>query len=201
MINEIAVFKQAILAYQIQISDEEWERFLPLLTVVHYRKKEVIFSDTEISRDILYIVEGIAASEYQNEGEYVISRFFLSGNLCTNVISAIYETYATDRMIALTPLKGIIIPFKLFMEFYLRSGTIGIFFREKLLQVIVEDKNIISMKTVGDIKTIYTFLQENYPQIIKEIPAKYIAKFIGVTPVGLSRFLSQQLKQKNDQKT
>ena len=200
MTNEIEILRNAINTFQVQISDQEWRSIASQLQIRHFRKKDVIISDTEISKDVLYITDGIAASEYQNDGDYVISRFFLKGNLCTNVISAFYETYATDRLIALTPLKGVLIPFKLFKKLYLHSHTVGVFFREKLLQNLVENKNIISMKTVGDIGTIYSFLQENYPQIIREIPSKYIAKFIGVTPVGLSRFLSQELRQKNDQK-
>ena len=77
------------------------------------------------------------------------------------------------------------------MDAYLHDEKIGGFFRMKILEHLIEAKNFISIKTSTNTEVQYSFLESNYPEIIKHTPSKYIAAFIGITPEALSRFLKQ----------
>ncbi|MEM6817094.1 MAG: hypothetical protein AAF600_22330, partial [Bacteroidota bacterium] len=59
-------------------------------------------------------------------------------------------------------------------------------------EILLEDKQFMSMKTVSGLKPKLTFLQEDYPEVILDAPWKYIANFMGVTPEWLSRNLQKK---------
>ncbi|MEO0727843.1 MAG: Crp/Fnr family transcriptional regulator [Bacteroidota bacterium] len=172
----------------------EWEAFSSQLSVRTASKRELIFRQTDICDSVIYILEGIAASEYNEEDKFIISRFFQSGNLCSNMISAVSKTFASDNVIAITNVKYVAMPFDYFMDLYLHSDRLGVFLRKKILEHLIEAKNIISIKTASVTEVQYSFLEENYPEIIAKTPSKYIAAFIGITPEALSRFLKQRIK-------
>jgi CRP-like cAMP-binding protein len=172
--------------------DAEWNEFSSKLSINEASKREIIFRQTDICDKVIYILEGIAASEYNVEDKQIISRFFQNGNLCSNMVSAVSKTIQPDNVIAITHVKYIEIPFDYFIELYLNSHKIGIFFRKKIIEHLIEAKNFISIKTSTITETQYAFLEKNYPSIIKNTPSKYIAAFIGITPEALSRFLKQR---------
>jgi len=161
-----------------------------------YSKKSIIFSQTDLCDEVLFICDGIIASEYNLEdGKNVISRFFIENNLCTNLISTMTKTNSLDSIVAITDVSAISIPLKIFYQYYLDDGGIGKYFRIKLLDNLLEAKSLISIKTVSKTEEKYEFLEKKYPIALQFIPAKDIASFMGITPEGLSRFLKKRYKK------
>ena len=191
--NDILLaFKKEVLRYYPKLSEEEWNAFQHLIVPMIYKKGAVIFPQTEVCKQVLFITEGLTASEYHSATASSITRFFKSNGLCTNVLSLFYEAVNDDRVFAITQVKGILIPKDVFLEYYLHSEGIGLYFRQRLLEVIIEDKKFITTKTIGGVKAQLSFLQEEYPEVILETPWKYIANFMGVTPAWLSRVLKKE---------
>ncbi len=192
-ISHLDVLKQEINSYQIRLMDAHWQEYATHFSERAFKKRDDIFKQTEVCRSILYITEGIAASQYIDDGETVITRFFRKGNFCANLISAAYSTLGSDNVIAITDVKGICMPFRLFQELYFHSNTLGLFIRKKMLENNIEAKNFISIKTISNIEKKYHFMEEHYPEIIRNTPSKYIANFFGITPEWLSRFLKNRM--------
>ncbi|HAA12611.1 MAG TPA: hypothetical protein DCE41_13325 [Cytophagales bacterium] len=170
----------------------EWDEFLSHLELKMATKREIIFRQTDICDSVIYILEGIAASEYNKDDKVVISRFFQPGNLCTNLESVTSKTIQSDNVIAITNVRYVVMPFDYFMNLYLYSDKVGIFLRKKILEHLMEAKSFINIKTSTVTEVQYSFIEENYPEIIERTPSKYIAAFIGITPEALSRFLKQR---------
>jgi hypothetical protein len=122
------------------VPDAKWNRFVEQTTELSVKKNVVILRQTEICREVLYITDGIAASEYVVEGRNIISRFFQKGNICTNLISATTARPDCDDLISITPLQAISVPFDIFIAYYHGTSFISRFVREKILQTIFEDK-------------------------------------------------------------
>lgn len=53
--------------------DSEWKGFSSQLSVHTASKREIIFRQTDICDRVIYILEGIAASEYNEEDKFIIS--------------------------------------------------------------------------------------------------------------------------------
>jgi CRP-like cAMP-binding protein len=173
--------------------DTEWKEFSSHLTVNTASKRKIIFRQTDVCDSVIYILKGVAASAYNEEGKITISRFFQAGNLCSNMVSAVSKTIESDSVIAITNVKYVAMPFDYFMNLYLYSDKIGVFFRKKILEHLIDAKNFISIKTSATTEVHYSFLEKQYPEIIAKVPSKYIAAFIGITPEGLSRFLKHRI--------
>lgn len=187
------VLKQEIQAYHIRLLDSHWDELSDNFSERIFKKRSDIFKQTEVCQSILYVTEGIAASQYIDDGETVITRFFRKGNFCTNLVSASSNSLGSDNVIAITDVKGICMPFRIFHKLYLHSNTLGLFIRKKMMENNIEAKNFISIKTISNIEKKYQFLEEHYPEIIRDTPSKYIANFFGITPEWLSRFLKNRM--------
>lgn len=194
MSHQLHILKKEIETYQVELAPNEWGQLISNFKVVHFKKREIIFKQTEVCKKILFITQGIAASDYQDDGNKIISRFFKKGNFCTNLISAEYQELASDNVVAITDVVGVLMPYPFFIQQFLNSPTFGVFTRKKFLELHIEAKHFISIKTFSDTRKKYEFLEEKYPEVIKETPSKYIAEFLGITPEWLSRFLKKRYK-------
>ena len=163
--------------------DTEWKVFSSQLSVHTASKREIIFRQTDICDRVIYILEGIAASEYNQEDKFIISRFFQPGNLCSNMISAVSKDFCkSDNVIAITNMKYVAMPFDYFMNLYIYSDKIGIFLRKKILEHLIEAKNIISIKTSSVTEVQYSFMEENYPETIAKYAFKIYSSFYWYYP-------------------
>ena len=64
----------------------------------------------------------------------------------------------------------------------------------KTIRLEREPQNI-SSKTLFTNEALDQFIRETYPEIIRRVPSKYIAQFIGITPESYSRLLKRQLQK------
>jgi len=192
--NQLHEFKAEIASYGVSIPDEEWHHLLDLIEVKTAKKKEVIFSQTNLCNHVIYLMSGITATIYLYDDKEVITRFFQKGNFNTNIVSAESKSIESDILVAVTDIEYLLFPFSFFLNSFFHSNTFGLFVRKKLMKMIIENKKNMTIKTINDTELKYQFLEENYPDIIKHTPSKYIAKYLGVTPEGYSRFLSSRRK-------
>ncbi|MEM9361418.1 MAG: hypothetical protein AAGA43_02235 [Bacteroidota bacterium] len=185
----IKFFKEELDKYAENSIEEEWREFKQHLKIVSYEKGSVIFPHSKVCVDMLFISKGIVVTEYFNENEQTITRFFRSKNLCSNISSFLTRKVVNDVVSAVTYTEGILIPQVLFNKSYLYSNGIGLYFRKRLLENLLEDKMFISIKAMG-IDTKLDFLYSQYPEIINQVSWKKIANFLGVTPQWLSKKLN-----------
>ena len=190
----IEFFKRELDKYVEKSIDEEWKEFKLRLKQVSFKKGSVIFPHSKVCLDMLFISKGIVVTEYFNENEQTITRFFKSKNLCSNISSFLTRSIENDVVSAVTDSEGVYKPHKLFNHFYLYSDGIGLYFRKRLLENLLEDKMFISIKAMG-IDSKLDFLYSEYPEIINEVSWKKIANFFGVTPQWLSKKLSERRYQ------
>ena len=186
--------KNEVSNYGVLVSDEEWKDLSFFIKRRTAKKRAVIFKQTEICNHVIMLVKGITASVFSYDGKEVITRFFQEGNFSSNIVSAEGKKLASDSLIAITDIEYYEIPFDRFIDLYLHSDTFGLFIRKKLIENSIENKRFTTIKTISETETRYLFLIRRYPLLIKEIPSKYIAKFLGLTAEGFSRFLSNRKK-------
>ncbi|WP_299218650.1 cyclic nucleotide-binding domain-containing protein [uncultured Aquimarina sp.] len=191
MEDSIELFKNEIYNYTDASFEEEWSTFKLGLKSVSYKKGDVIFPRSKVCTEMLYITEGIVVTEYFNKNEQTITRFFRPKNLCSNISSFLTNEVVNDLVSAVTDVKGVMIPQSLFNESYLYSNGIGLYFRKRLMENLLEDKMFISIKAMG-IDTKLDFLYSKYPEIIKQVSWRKIANFLGVTPEWLSKTLKKR---------
>lgn len=186
-------FLNDIRFHSNNLQSEEILKISSKCETVTYKKNETIFSSTKVCRQLFFITDGIAASEYINEDKAVISRFFTPNTICSNIKSLAEEVVHTDRLLAVTDMTGVLIPQDMFSKtYFVGTCNMGLYFRKKMMMALLADKDFISIKTLAGVEYQLSFLQRNYPEIILNVPWKYIASFMGVSPSWLCRTLKKK---------
>jgi len=174
----------------ILVPPAEWEHFALNCSPANYKKKEIIFDTDVVSDKMLFVTNGVSASQYAHpNGQMIIDRFFEFGDFCTTVRSAWRTEPSEDQIIALTPVQGVLIPMTRWRNEYLRGGAIGEYIRIKIFQTLLFDADVIRVKSLNRTHESYAFLKERQPGVLQGVAQKDIAQFLGITPEGLSRFL------------
>lgn len=170
----------------------DWAATLPRLAPFHAARRTVILPRHSVGDRLVFIARGIACSEQLDpDGGVTIARFFEPGQFCANLTSALTGALAEDEVSAVTEVEGIAVPFDLFVEEYLHGRTIGLYFRHKVVETLHADKELLCAKTATSTEARYRALETLYAEVTDRVPDHLVARAIGITPQGLSRFLRQ----------
>ncbi|MEM1180274.1 MAG: hypothetical protein AAGM22_18165 [Acidobacteriota bacterium] len=172
-----------------------WARLKAECSVVEFPRRAEIFPIGIIPREILFVASGVAAATFLAEdGTVYIYRFFEPGHLCTAISSAWRHEPTADAIVAATEVRGLLIPLETWKRHYSREGLLGDYFREKLIETLLFDKDIILTKTSKSTEAAYSLLEVQQPEVLRQVPQKLVAQFLGLTPEGMSRFLRNREK-------
>lgn len=171
--------------------DKEWNDLLRNSTVKSFKKNEIILKKNFRYTDVLFVAEGILASEFTINEKTVIGRFFRTGNLCTNFDSLLHQTVSRYQIVSVTPCTVVSIASSDFMEYYNNGISVGKIIRNTVLEIIAEDIMITDVKLLYGKNEMIEFIRSHYPDIARNVPYKYIAQFLGITPEAYSRILKQ----------
>ena len=186
----IAVLHQDIRDRAGQDALDDWHRIKPKLTECAHPAKAVIMSAAHLADRMVFVSDGIVASEQvYPDAAAGIARFFERGHFCTNLTSAWRRDLGDDTLVAITAMQGVIVPLDVFMQEYLHGSAFGLYLRLKAMDALAFDKEVMCAKTLTGSEARYRFLEAQHDQVIAQVPAKDIARFMGMTPQGLSRFL------------
>ncbi|MEM9393019.1 MAG: hypothetical protein AAGA38_04120 [Pseudomonadota bacterium] len=176
--------------FSIALSETETLALRNCAVEVAHNAGSVILTQTSVADRIIFLTEGIAASEQTwIDGNTTIARFFEPPDLCTNVTSAWTGQIASDELLAVTDVKGLSIPLSFFMKEYLSGGAFGIYLRHRMMEAHLFAKELVCAKTSGNTETRQRFLETHHQNVLDLVPQKDIAKFLGIMPQSLSRFL------------
>lgn len=203
MATPLSILQKDIEEADISLSISQLRACLGDFKEEMYQPKDVISrrrvdGDFPISSQyMLYLTSGITAAEITgNEGQRVIPRFHEPGDISAPLPKLIPKVSQCagiigddSSIIAITPVKGLLIPLENWHREYLRGGAFGEFVRYKMFEGYQFNAAISHVKSLNRTAESYNFLRTYQPNILKNVPQKIIARFIGITPEGLSRFL------------
>lgn len=191
--NAIQVLKKDIEQYGVSLNDTDYAEIQKVSFECAFPMGDVILSRVRVEDHWLFLTRGIVASEQSTlGGDALIARFFEAGHLCANLTSAWARELDTDDLIAITNVEGVLLPHNLFREQYLRGNGFGEYLRLKTMETLMFDKDILCAKTSNNTEVRYGFLEHNYKEVVRRASQKDLARFVGVTPQGLNRFLKNR---------
>lgn len=171
--------------------DKEWRGLLENAEVKTYKKNEAILKQHLRFTDVLFVAEGILASEFTMKDKTVIGRFFTPGNLCANFDSLLNQTVSQYQVVSMTSCRVIAISAAQFMEYYYNGSSVGKVLRKIVLEIITEDIWMTNIKLMYQKPEMIAFMQQHYPEVVRDVPYKYVALFLGITPEAYSRILKK----------
>lgn len=178
----------SLISSLIQIDDNEKYFYSGLIALKKFKKGEMLLHAGEICRNIFFVNKGICRTFFVNcKGEENTFHFTLENGFVTDYDSFLNLKPAYFSIQALESVEAVVMTYQTVHDGYknLREGEkLGRMLAEKYMFIFAD--KIKSIYTL-DPKTRYKNLNLQYPNILQRVPQHYIASYLNITPVHLSR--------------
>ena len=179
---------RTLISQYIEINDDEWKHFTSMLQFKEVRKNEIILSEGSSTTNIYFVLNGVLRTYFVNsDGEE--KTFFFS---IENFFAADYESFLKGSksrytIQALEDASIVIVSLDMLKNIYktLRYG-------DKLGRIFAEKYFFLWSDRIQDIYMLtplerYNNMRHQFPDILQRVPQHYIASYLNITPVHLSR--------------
>lgn len=169
-----------------KLSEKDRDAIGAICSIKQVQKLEVIESVGSTSNTIYFLKSGLARIYYYKEEIEITEFFALTGNLIARVQSLLTNTPSYKAIQMLEPGELIAINATQFFQLFDHSPKIERLFRLLLQASYLDTVERIESIQFHSAKERYAALQ-NQTEIIQKVPLKYIASYLGITQVSLSR--------------
>lgn len=182
----LALLSQTLGSY-IQLTPTEFDIIAKRITFRHFEKGELLTAEGEIDQYLNFIIDGVTRSFFFQHDNEISLEFFFPGSFITSYISFYTQIPSAHAIEAFTPLTCLRIrrdDFLLIEQEFpqlhkLTQHFSGMMFRKNADRV----RDLLSLSATER----YQKLLEAHPQYVREIPLKYLASYLNITPESLSR--------------
>lgn len=185
----------AIMDKKLELTAEEKEIFFKNMTLLQLRKGDFLFKEGEEIKYSYIVVDGLLRS-LNNHNNKEVTRMFYKGNEAIADYPAIsnFESASYDIQ-AIKPSKVLAFPIdnqRKLLKISIKYQNLFIKRLNNLLKIKFQ-RELHFMAYNGEERL--NAFKENHPDFFEMIPDLYIASYLGITPVQLSR-LNNKKKEK-----
>lgn len=178
----------------IRLTEEEEAVVLSKLRPVKLKRREHLLKQGTVARDLAFVIQGcLRAYALDDNGFEHILQFAPAGWWISDMSSVISRRDSLLNVDAIKPSEVLLLS---------REDQLSLFDDvpklERYFRVLTENGLVSSrMRLIENLSLTarqrYQRFCQTYPNLINEIPQKYIASFIGVTPEFLSKIRGEKL--------
>jgi len=169
-----------------KLSDVEKQKIKSVCSVIKMNKNEIIEATDSIATKLYFLQSGVVRIFYYKDGIDVTEFFAFEGNLVARVQSILTKKRSAKSIQMLEAGELVAIDAAQFFQLCNDSRSI-----ERLYRLILEDSYLSVVDRVesiqfNSVQERYTALLEHH-ELFQKVPLKYIASYLGITQVSLSR--------------
>jgi CRP-like cAMP-binding protein len=169
------------------ITDQDWRLFEKRLVYKEFSKNEILLHAGDIEQYIYFMTEGITRIfQHKNDTEYTL-RFNFPISAFNSYVSFISQTPSLISVETLTSIKVFRMSYQNMQSLYDESKNAERVGR-KMIELIYMQREMkelqLHSRTAEDY---YCDLLKTNKELIQQIPQKYLASYLGITPESLSR--------------
>jgi hypothetical protein len=177
--------------YLSKLSHVQVEKMLSISHLKKIKKNELLLRSKTICDKSFFLVEGAFVCRYIDEDNAIrkIINFFLEDFQNTFICNDSFFTgkKTNYEIVALVDSKFIEIKKSDLDSLYLNDRELFQFAYNLIYETLAVENNLKNKVISESSENLYKYLIANCPQVIKVVPSKYIAEFMGITPEWLSK--------------
>lgn len=164
-----------------------WDQFEAILQPVAFSAGDHLSEAGKTANAIYYVATGIVRVYTIHDGKDISMDFAFPGSFSTSYASFITQKPAAVNLQAITPVSGYACYYADLQQLYHHSHQ-----SEKIGRLVAEQQYLrkynreLSFLQYSAQERYAQLLQE-YPEVVKHIPVKQIASYLGIEPESLSR--------------
>lgn len=175
------------LSHISPVSEEAKKDIKNLCSTLHIKKNNPLQSIGQTCRTIYFVVEGTARINYFKEDKDVTEYFAFENDMIIRAESLFTGKPSHKAIQAISDTTFIAIPANLLFELFEKYHEVERLFRKIVERSYVDTINRLESLQFHTAEERYLSLLKKSPVVVREIPLKYIASYLGITQVSLSR--------------
>ena len=185
--KELLTFRTALTRF-VPLNDEDWGLLTPYVTYRNLAKGEHWITEGKKEQYLGFILEGNMRHYYIRNGEEKTTYFYFENHLTGSYFSALNGAASLVAIEALTDCRLLSFPYKVLVSLYDESHAWERFGRilAEYLALGLEER-MTELLMLSPEERYIKLIEGNKKKIIERIPQHYIANYLGITPVSLSR--------------
>ncbi len=169
------------------LKDEYWQMFYTKLEKREFPKKALILKQGEVENYLSFVENGIVRHYFEKTHKDITFDITFEGTFFSAYKSFLARVPSEYSIQALTDVTLYSISFENLQKVYRETPKGNMFGRFAAEGLYLEKFNRELSFLTETAEQRYLNLFKRQPRLIKEIPLKYIASYIGITPQALSR--------------
>ena len=172
----------------VSLPDEDWQWLVPHIQECFLEKNEFLVREGRRSGEIGFLLKGNMRHFYTKDGEEKTTYFYFENNLVADYIGCITGKPSQLSIEALSPCFLLTFRYEVLKELFNKSHSWERFGRlvAEYLAMGLEER-MTGLLMLSPEERYRQLLQSNKQKILERIPQQYIASYLGITPVSLSR--------------
>jgi CRP-like cAMP-binding protein len=180
------------LIERIKSDKSAWTQFQDLIIERQISARTILLQEGQISNHIYFIKKGCLRMWFNKDGKEITFQFFFEGQAVASIDSFLNNQPGLFTLESIEPSDIISISKENFEKLNKIYPEIKDRFQELLFQRFRNYAQLFLSRIKDSPSERYKDLITNHPEIIKRVPQHYIASYLGITPISLSRIRNRK---------
>ncbi|WP_080058391.1 Crp/Fnr family transcriptional regulator [Spirosoma aerolatum] len=180
----------------VPLTDDDWGLLAPHLTISTLKKHALFAEEGRVSVEVGFVIEGMFRQFYTKDGEERTTYFFFENHFLSAYISCLTGKPSLITIEALSDSTYIGFPYALLKNLFDQRMAWQKFGRliAEYLTIGLEER-MASLLLLSPEERYLDLLEGSKKKILERVPQHYIANYLGITPVSMSRIRNRIQKK------
>ncbi len=161
-------------------------------TYLSVPSKTILLKEGEVAGKLYWIEKGCLRLFFYDEGKEITFQFFFEGDFVASFDSLYQRTPSLFYLESIEPTEVRVIERDDFYDLIEHSPSLRQRYEEKLIDRFHTYQQLFLSRIKNTPRQRYEELLREHPDIIRRVPQHYIASFLGITSVSLSRIRNRR---------
>jgi CRP-like cAMP-binding protein len=177
---------------KIKEDKANWTKFQDLFIERKIAAKTVLLHEGEISGQVHFIKKGCLRVWFNKDGKDITLQFFFEGQVVASIDSFLSNQSSMFTIESVEPSTILSISKDSFEQLHRVYPELKEGFQKIIFQRFRNYAQLFLSRIKDTPQERYEDLIKNHPEIIKRVPQHYIASYLGITPISLSRIRNRK---------
>lgn len=175
------------------MTDDLLKYFEGQTTVKKIGAREVLLKEGQRSQQLFYVEKGCLRGWFNHEGNELTFQFVFEGQFVASFESFWDNQPSLYTIESIEPATLYVIRKKDFQHVIEKNPKVKDAFHAYVFKRLFAYQKLFIARITEKPEKRYLALLKNHPEILQRVPQHYIASFLGITPVSLSRIRSRMI--------
>lgn len=166
---------------------EHWEDIQNVISTKQIKNKTTLLEEGDVANCIYYINQGALRLWHNDDGKDITVQFFLEGQLVSSFESFYLQKQSQFSIESIEDSTITILKKDILDELCKKYPSLNEYITKQICSRFIEYTNIFLSRIKDTPEQRYLELVNHHANLLHRVPHHYIASYLGITPVSLSR--------------